>query len=126
MSQSSPTKTAEGTIVGLDLAAVLVSDPKRAIAFYRDVLGITPTAVQERGAEFTLRDGTTFGVWRGDDKKVGAVMFFAVDDIHAALARMRKNGATLTEPMESPVCHMAFGEDPDGNGFVIHQRKVMG
>jgi catechol 2,3-dioxygenase-like lactoylglutathione lyase family enzyme len=73
MSQSSATQTAEGTIVGLDLAAVLVNDPERAIAFHRDVLGITPTAVQDRGAEFTLRDGTTFGVWPGDEKKLGAV-----------------------------------------------------
>ncbi|MFY9664394.1 MAG: VOC family protein [Candidatus Cybelea sp.] len=50
----------------MDLCAYLVSDPQAAIAFHRDVLGMTPTAVDDggRGAEFTLGDGSTFGVWK--------------------------------------------------------------
>jgi len=124
MSQPDATKTAPGRIVGIDIAAMLVADPQRSIAFYRDVLGMTPTAEQARGAEFTLPDGSTFGVWRDENATSGSVMMFAVDDIDAAIARFRKNGATLTDPMETLVCHMAFGKDPDGNGFVIHKRKV--
>ena len=56
-------------ITGIDLTAYLVRDPDRAVAFYRDVLGMTPTAIddQGRGAEFTLPDGSTFGVWKPDD-----------------------------------------------------------
>jgi predicted enzyme related to lactoylglutathione lyase len=124
MSHSNAANLVKGTIVGIDLAAMLVSDPQRSIAFYRDVLGMTPTAEQARGAEFTLPDGTTFGVWRDENATSGSVMMFAVDDIDAAVARFRKNGATLTDPVETLVCHMAFGKDPDGNGFVIHKRKV--
>jgi predicted enzyme related to lactoylglutathione lyase len=124
MSQSNAANLVKGTIVGIDLAALLVSDPQRSIAFYRDVLGMTPTAEQARGAEFTLPDGTTFGVWRDENATSGSVMMFAVDDIDEAVARFRKNGATLTDPVETLVCHMAFGKDPDGNGFVIHKRKV--
>jgi len=115
------------SIRGMDLAAYLVRDPKAAIAFYRDVLGLTPTAVdtEGRGAEFTLADGTTFGVWKPDDQEgaSGGAIMFAVADVKAAIARIRERGAEVSEPMESPVCTMAFGRDPEGNGYIIHCRK---
>lgn len=115
-------------IVGLDLAGCIVSDPQRSIAFYRDVLGMTPTETDRegRGAEFTLADGSTFGVWRAEPgmKVPGAAMMFAVADAKAAAARFRASGATLSDLMETPVCFMAFGQDPDGNNVIIHQRKV--
>lgn len=115
-------------IVGLDIAGVFVSDPARSIAFYRDVLGLTPTEVdrQGRGAEFTLADGSTFGVWRPDGMEPplpGSSGLFAVADALAAVARIRARGATLSDPMETPVCFMAFGTDPEGHSYVIHQRK---
>ena len=116
----------KATIKGLDLTAYLVKDPARAIAFYRDVLGMTPTEIddQGRGAEFTLADGSTFGVWKPDDAATGGAVMFAVDDIKAALERLRERGLALSEPMESPVCFMAFAQDPEGNPIIIHQRKV--
>lgn len=119
---STATKSA---IKGLDLSYVLVKDPQKSIAFYRDVMGLTPTDIDEngRGAEFTLADGQTFGVWSTDDGKTGAGVFFAVDDIHAAIADLRARGLQVSPPDETPVCFMAFAADPDGNGFAIHQRK---
>jgi predicted enzyme related to lactoylglutathione lyase len=114
-------------ITGMDLAAYLTGDPARSVAFYRDVLGLTPTEVDEhgRGAEFTLADGTTFGVWKPDDGQTsGGVVMFTVADAKAAVEHYRGRGLQLSDTMESPVCHMAFGTDPDGNGFIIHQRKV--
>jgi predicted enzyme related to lactoylglutathione lyase len=119
----------DGTaITGIDLFGFLTGDASRAVAFYRDVLGLTPTKSDEhgRGAEFTLPDGTTFGVWKFDEggKTSGATAMFAVDDLNAAVALFRKRGAVLSDPIESPVCFMSFGEDPDGNGIVIHHRKV--
>jgi predicted enzyme related to lactoylglutathione lyase len=119
-------KVDKAAITGLDLSAYLVSDPARAIAFYRDVLGLQPTEVDEqgRGAEFTLADGQTFGVWKPDNGPTsGGVVMFAVADCQAAVARIRANGGTVGDPQETPVCHMAFGNDPDGNGFIIHQSK---
>jgi predicted enzyme related to lactoylglutathione lyase len=116
-------------IVGLDIAAVFVSDPARSITFYRDVLGLTPTDVDKegRGAEFTLADGSTFGVWRPDfaeGRQPGYSGMFGVPDAHAAVARMRERGATLSDPMETPVCFIAFGTDPEGHAYMIHQRKT--
>lgn len=116
-------------ITGIDLSAYMTNDPQRSIAFYRDVLGLTPTELddQGRGAEFTLADGTTFGVWKGEeDQKPGGCMMFAVADARAAVEAFRKRGAQLTDIMESPVCYMSIGQDPDGNAFIIHQRKAGG
>lgn len=113
-------------VKGMDMYAYLTGDPQRSIAFYRDVLGIVPTDFDEkgRGAEFTLADGTTFGVWKPDEgPQQGGVVMFAVDDINAAVSLFRSRGAELSDPEETPVCFMSFGADPDGNGFMLHQRK---
>lgn len=118
--------TAMGTIVkGIDIAGFLVKDPAKAIAFYRDVLGIVPTEIDEegRGAEFTLADGSTFGVWRPEDGETGGFVMFAVDDIASATEQLRSRGVRVPDPIDGPVCQMTFGQDPEGNGFIIHQRK---
>ncbi len=117
--------TTKSAITGLDLSYVLVTDPQKAIAFYRDVVGLVPTNIDEegRGAEFDLGDGQTFGVWSTGDGKTGGGVFFAVDDINAAISEMRARGLQVSPPDETPVCFMAFAADPDGNGFAIHQRK---
>jgi hypothetical protein len=44
-------------------------------------------------------------------------------EVFEALAEFRGRGLQVSEPMESPVCHMAFAADPDGNPIIIHQRK---
>src|SRR5215467_8997509 len=113
-------------VKGIDIAAYLVRDPQRQIAFYRDVLGMTPTMVDEqgRGAEFTLADGSTFGVWKPEDGETGGAIMFAVDDAKRAVEHYRARGLQLSDIMESPVCLMAFGQDPEGNSIIIHQRKV--
>lgn len=123
-----PATTTKATITGMDLCAYLVRDPKRVMDYYRDVLGIIPTEIDEkgRGAEFTLADGTTFGIWKPDgaENVSGGAVMFAVEDIQEAVKEFRSRGAEITEPDETPVCFMAFGTDPEGNGYIIHQRKA--
>ena len=113
-------------IKGIDISAYLVKDPQAAVAFYRDVLGMTPTEVddQGRGAEFTLGDGSTFGVWKPEDGAKGGAIMFAVDDAKAAVETYRSRGLELSDVTETPVCYMAFGQDPEGNALIIHQRKA--
>ncbi len=114
------------SINGIDLAGYLVADPPAAITYYRDVLGLTPTDIDEegRGSEFDLADGTTFGVWRTPEVQQGGFVMFAVGDVRAKLAELRSRGVTFSEVMDGPVCAMAFGPDPEGNSVIIHQRKV--
>jgi predicted enzyme related to lactoylglutathione lyase len=125
MSVTDSTKSSTA-IRGVDLTAYLVRDPQRAIAFYRDVLGMTPTEIDEqgRGAEFTLADGSTFGVWKPDDNQTGGAIMFAVEDAASAVEHYRARGLALSDVVESPVCLMAFGADPEGNAIIIHQRKT--
>jgi predicted enzyme related to lactoylglutathione lyase len=118
--------SAGAKIVGVDIFGPSTPNASRLVGFYRDVLGMTPTAANDRGAEFELEDGTTFGVYQPEEAQEGGgyVALFAVRDINAAVEHFRANGAELSDPFETPVCFMSFGEDPDGNNFVIHQRKA--
>jgi catechol 2,3-dioxygenase-like lactoylglutathione lyase family enzyme len=54
-----PTSSNDPTIVGVDIFGASTHDATRLIAFYRDVLGMVPTAIDADGlsAEFTLPDG---------------------------------------------------------------------
>ena len=115
------------TIRGIDVTTYLIKEPKRAIAFYRDVMEMAPTWESQNGAEFTLADGATFGLWRMHDgswRPSGGVMF-AVPDVKTAADYYRKRGAKIDEYIEeTPVCFMAFCEDSEGNSFILHQRKA--
>lgn len=115
-------------ITGMDFSGYMVKDAKRAIAFYRDVLGLEPVSVypNDRGAEYELPDGTTFGLWGGG----GGVMpfqpsngiLFAVDDLGAAVAALKARGLAVQE-RETPVCFMAVINDTEGNSVFLHKRK---
>ncbi len=113
------------TIHGLDVAGYLVSDAQGQIAFYREVLGLAPSEIDEqgRGAEFDLADGSTFGVWRTPEGNRCGFVMFAVQDAKAKAEELRAKGVAISELTETPVCTMAFCADPDGNGVIVHQRK---
>lgn len=117
------------TVVGLDLSGYMVKDAPRAIAFYRDVLGLEPVTVYPdgRGAEYVLGDGATFGLWGGG----GAVMpfqpsngiLFAVDDLGAAVAAVKARGISVIMEHETPNCFLAMIHDSEGNIVTLHKRK---
>lgn len=117
-------------ITGMDLSGYMVKDAPRAIAFYRDVLGLEPVFVypNDRGAEYELADGTTFGLWGGG----GAVMpfqpsngiLFAVDDLDAAVSAVKARNLPVLMQHETPSCFMAMIHDTEGNIVTLHKRKV--
>jgi predicted enzyme related to lactoylglutathione lyase len=115
--------------VAIDAHHYLAKDLPRAIAFYRDVLGLTPskTASWEHGTEFELGDGSTFGIFKMPDDSwypCGGVMF-GVADIDAAADRLREAGVHFFTHgvLETPGCRIAWCQDPEGNNFAIHRRK---
>ena len=79
-------------ISGIDIHTYLVKDPARAIAFWRDTMGLAATWESERGAEFELPDGATFGIWQMDDEswQPGNGIMFAVPDVREAAQEYRK------------------------------------
>ena len=116
-------------VTGLDLSAHMVKDAARAIAFYRDVLGMEPTRTypDDAGAEYEFADGTAFGLWNPE----GMMPFmpsggnlFAVDDIDAAVNAVKARGLNVSPIHDTPVCRMAQMEDTEGNTITLHQRTV--
>ena len=114
-------------ITGIDIHAYFVKDAKRAVAFYRDVLGLVPDEESEQGAEFTLADGSTFGVWDPQGAmpwEKGLGVMFAVEDIDAAVESARSKGAKFGDVIETSLCRMSVGEDSEGNQVILHKRKA--
>jgi predicted enzyme related to lactoylglutathione lyase len=103
-----------------------VSDVPRAVAFYRDALGLTPTAVaMDYWVEFAVGDGT-FGV--GNFEQVGTAgsaqsLSLEYSDISALRAHLTSHGFESSEPHETPVCFISVVKDPDGNQIWLHQSK---
>ncbi len=88
-------------VTGMDLSGYMVKDAARAIAFYRDVLGLEPAVVypDNRGAEYEFPDGTTFGLWGGGGRVMpfqpSNGILFAVDDFDAAVAALKARNIPL-------------------------------
>ena len=120
------------TITGIDVTTYLAKDPARAIAFWRDTMGLTAHwSDDERGAEFALPDGSAFGIWKVDDKPdardgptPGHGIAFAVADLRAAVPYDRSRDVAIDDGIyETPACRMAFARDSEGNHFILHERK---
>jgi predicted enzyme related to lactoylglutathione lyase len=109
--------------------AYSVKDVPRAVAFYRDVIGLSPGGAEfgDQWVEFAV-GATTFGV--GNGESIGITpgsqfsAAFEVDDIDAAHASLVAQGVPSSDVMDSPVCRSCFVTDPDGNRFALHQRKT--
>src|SRR5271165_1898452 len=116
-------------VTGMDLSGYMVKDGARAIAFYRDVLGLEPTREypDNRGAEYEFPDGTTFGLWGANESVMpfqpSNGILFAVDDLGAAVAAVKARGIAVIMEHESPVCFMAMINDSEGNMVTLHKRK---
>jgi predicted enzyme related to lactoylglutathione lyase len=108
-----------------------VTDMARACAFYEGVLGLKKTMDHDMGdsghwVEYDIGSGTlSLGKYTGfTPTSQGCTVGLEVEDFDAALKAIQSAGVTITMgPMETPVCHMLFVSDPDGNPIIIHKRK---
>lgn len=65
-------------------------------------------------------------LWNGGDRMpwvMGTGVMFAVTDFDAAVRIAKERGAKIHMSTETPVCHIALGEDTEGNQFILHKRK---
>ena len=116
-------------INGLAFVGIPVTDMKRARSFYEDILGLTVSEEMMGGkwVEYSLGDNTlsiaSVGPeWVPSDQGTGAAL--EVEDFDEAIKWLKaRNVRFSTEPYESPCCHMAIIQDPDGNNIVIHKLK---
>lgn len=119
-------------VLAVDFVCYEVSDVKRSVAFYRDVLGLK-LGMFEDGSEFQWAEfeiaGVTLSLYppkvlEGREPTPGGMVYLAVDDVAQAVEELKARGVTiLYGPMETPVCWMAGFLDPDGNQIGLHQRK---
>lgn len=108
-----------------------VTDMARARKFYEGVLGLKPTmVVGEPGGmqwtEYDIANGTlSLGAGAPDWKPTesGCSVGLEMEDFDAAIAHLKANGVKFKmEPFPTPVCHMAFIYDTEGNLLCIHKR----
>ena len=110
---------------GIDANYYTVVDLGKMNEFYSRLLG-QPGTRAERWSEWTLADGSTFGIYNAGGKPAGrsGSVMFAVDDVEAMGKRAREAGAEVEDEVtDTPMCRMMFGADPEGNQFILHKRK---
>lgn len=116
-------------VTGLDMSGFMIKDARRAIAFYRDALGLEPSRLypEDRGAEYDLPDGSTFGLWGAGNPvfpfQPSNGLLFAVDDFDAAVADLKARHIPIVAERDLPTCRMAVINDTEGNSIFLHQRK---
>jgi predicted enzyme related to lactoylglutathione lyase len=114
-------------VSGIDASYYYAKDLDRAVAFYTALLGAPPVAsYPDTFAEWVFPGGEAFGLYKGQHYEHCDGLMFAVDDVAAAVAELRARGVAFAGDgaiEDTPVCHMAFGTDSEGNGFILHKRK---
>jgi hypothetical protein len=105
-----------------------VQDPERGRAFYEGLLGwrFEPGP---SGAGFVIQAPNVPGGMHGGDPEAAPYLFFAVDDMEAALERVRELGGSVEEAdVEGDEDSVArFGRfqlcrDDQGSSFGLHQK----
>ncbi len=116
-------------IKALAFVGIPVTDMKRARSFYEDVLGLKVSEQMMSGkwVEYGLGNNTlaiaSVGPeWKPSADGTGAAL--EVEDFNEAIKWLKDRDVPFsTEPYESPCCHMAIIQDPDGNKLIIHKLK---
>ena len=113
----------------IGFVAIPITDIPRARKFYEDVLGLQVSDEMMGGkwieyavGEDTLAIANVGDTWTPSDQGTGAA--FEVEDFDEAIDRLRDRQVRFAaEPFETPCCHMAVVQDPDGNKLIIHKLK---
>jgi len=108
----------------VDFISIPTRDVSRAVAFYRDVLGLpesdsTPTEVETPNVTLSFWNSEADG-----EEFVPSIGGFAVRvaDVAAAVEEVRAAGAEVVGIDDTGVCHMGFVKDLDGNTLILHRR----
>ena len=113
----------------IGFVAIPVTDIKRARSFYEKILGLRPSDEMMGGKwiEYAVGDDTLAianmsETWTPSDQGTGAAL--EVENFEEAIKNLKDAGVKFTaEPSETPCCHIAVVQDPDGNKLMIHKLK---
>lgn len=106
-----------------------VTDPKRARAFYEDLLGLRRGLASPDGVwtEYDLPGGGCLALFCHPNRAVarragGASVAFEVADLDALNRRLKAAGVTYEgDVVRGPKCRMSNILDSEGNGIILHQ-----
>jgi predicted enzyme related to lactoylglutathione lyase len=117
-------------INNIAFVGIPVTDMERARAFYEDVLGLK-IADQMMGGQWieyvvgddTLAIANVGEQWTPSDEGTAAAL--EVENFNEAIKRLKDRQVPFAaESLETPCCHMAVVQDPDGNKLIIHKLKA--
>ena len=116
-------------IKSIGFVGIPVMDLKRARAFYEDVLNlkVSEEMIGGKWIEYAVGDDTlaianVSDAWTPSDQGTSAAL--EVEDFDDAINRLKDRHVRFAaEPFETPCCHMAVVQNPDGNKLIIHKLK---
>ena len=116
-------------VKAIGFVGVPVTDIRRARKFYEDVLGLKVAEEMMSGkwieyavGSHTLAIANVGDQWTPSDQGTGAAL--EVEDFDEAIRQLKDRRVRFAaEPFETPCCHMAVVQDPDGNKLIIHKLK---
>jgi predicted enzyme related to lactoylglutathione lyase len=120
-------------VKSIEVVSIPVSDQDRARQFYAETLGFrldvdAPFEENMRWVQLTPPEGgasITLMTWQ-QGAPPGSLkdLYLAVDDIQGTYDALKQRGVNFTdEPFDSPFGRFAHFEDPDGNGWVLHENN---
>ena len=102
------------------------ADYQRCLRFYEQLFCGTISFQSETWSEIVVA-GATIGVHGGGEgKRTWTGLSFQLDDLREGIARLKECGGSLTrEPEDTPEdpLHLAMCIDPEGNEFMMTQRR---
>jgi len=127
--------TKSAAVMGYDGTVVVsidVSDLKKAIAWYQDVLGLELSYVMEDIGWCEMKTATpklTLGLSQREEVKVGdTTPTFGVSDIEQARTHLESHKVRFAGPTQTVagMVKLATFYDPDGNSFMLAQTLQQG
>jgi predicted enzyme related to lactoylglutathione lyase len=116
-------------INSIAFVGIPVTDIKRSREFYEGVLGLKVSDEMMGGKwiEYAVGDDTLAIAnvgeqWLPSDQGTGVAL--EVENFDESIRRLKDRHVRFAaEPFETPCCHMAVVQDPDGNKLIIHKLK---
>jgi catechol 2,3-dioxygenase-like lactoylglutathione lyase family enzyme len=110
---------------GVHHVSIMVPDVEAALAFYVDVLGLTPRTdrpdfgiggawLDAGGQQLHLVEGAT-------PNRAGQHFALRVDDLDSVLSELRGKGYDVPDPFHSGVGRQTTVDDPAGNTVELNQ-----
>jgi glyoxylase I family protein len=105
--------------------SINVSDVDRALAFYTDVLGLTPRTDRPDfgfgGAWLDAGEQQVHLIEAPVPPNLGQHFAVLVDQLDDVVAELRARGLTVSDPSPVGSSRQSFINDPDGNVVELHQ-----